>query len=157
SRGVSRMNSLASLAGQETIRRRAALSAASTSPSTAATKKPSTVAWMVTTRPCIRMGMMETANAHAELVSQTWPNSMSGSSSPAANAPGQHTHQDSEDQCHVEVHQRRQPKVGCAVLSEVADLLRPECQIAQADQGHQRRILEVLNGQVAECWHHLGN
>ncbi len=43
------------------------------------------------------------------------------------------------------------------ILREIAHLLGAEGEIAEADQRSQRRVLEVLDGEVAEGRHHLGD
>src|SRR5690606_23259791 len=117
------MNSVNSRAGQEISRMRDAFSAASTSPSTAATMKPSAVACRVTTRPFSNMGSMEPANSQLPAVFHSMPKSMSGPPrAPASDRPFQQLHDGGQHQRHAEIHQQQQGVDRDAVLREVAYL-----------------------------------
>src|SRR5690554_3575884 len=107
--GVSRRNSVTMAAGQDTILRGAAFSAAQTSPMTRAMKKPTTVAWMVTTSPRRRIGRMDMANAQPLDVSHAIPNSMALSPprAPAADIEFERLHHGRQDKRQAKIHEQR--------------------------------------------------
>src|SRR6185437_6000768 len=150
-------NSATTIAGQEMRRERALLSTVRISPRTSATTKPASDASMVTIRPRSRMGRIEIAKASSPCwVSQLMPKSISGPHAlPAADGALEQPHDGGQHQRHAEIHEEDDGIDGRRILRVGADLLGPERQVAQADEGSERGILEVLHGEVAEGRHHF--
>jgi len=76
---------------------------------------------------------------------------------PAPDRALEKLHDGRQNQRHAEIHEEHDGEDGRAVLGEIAQLLGAKRQILQRDQGNEGGVLEVLDGEIAECRHHLGD